>query len=125
MRGAQAMRRNDRVASATYLHRRLQARKCDQTGGKTIGADVRYGHSVAGFQRRNRCLARDVVQRVIRRTHHVGGLERFAVRLRQRLPSVPQPNPTITRVALGVAALAVLGWLLVRPRVSRGQRRPG
>src|SRR5207244_614419 len=82
---AVAMHRNDRGPTATHLRRGFQARKGDQTGGKTVGTDVRYGDSVARLQRWNRCVARDVVQRVVRRTHHVDGFEWCAVTLGQRL----------------------------------------
>lgn len=85
MARAQAIRGNDRVPVATNLRGWLEACKGDQTGGETVGADVRYCHNVARFQRWNRRIARDVVQSIIRRTHHVDGLKKFTVRPSQRL----------------------------------------
>ena len=47
---------------------------------------------------------------------------RRPVRLRQRLPSVPQPDPRVTRAALAVGLAAAVWWLLLRIRFGRAGR---
>ena len=46
---AQAMHRDHRSSPATHLCRGLQAGEGDQTGSKTVGADIRDGYKVARF----------------------------------------------------------------------------
>jgi HAD superfamily hydrolase (TIGR01490 family) len=47
---------------------------------------------------------------------------RRPVRLRDRLVSVPHRTPTPVRLVLAAAAAGAVGWLVLRPRLSRGPR---
>jgi HAD superfamily hydrolase (TIGR01490 family) len=49
---------------------------------------------------------------------------RRPVRLRDRLGNVPKPPPKITGVVLAGAAGALVGWILVKPRLTRPDRAP-
>jgi HAD superfamily hydrolase (TIGR01490 family) len=49
---------------------------------------------------------------------------RRPVRLRQRIAAVPQRTPTAARVALVAAAAGLVGWLILRPRVTARSPRP-
>jgi HAD superfamily hydrolase (TIGR01490 family) len=46
---------------------------------------------------------------------------RRPVRLRQRIATVPARTPTAARVAIAAVAAGLIGWLLIRPRLPRGQ----
>jgi len=45
---------------------------------------------------------------------------RRPVRLRERIVTVPQRTPTGARIAIVAAASALVGWLIIRPRLTRG-----
>ena len=49
---------------------------------------------------------------------------RRPVSLRSRLGSVPKPPPKLTGVVIAGAAGAVVGWMLIKPRLTRGDRTP-
>jgi HAD superfamily hydrolase (TIGR01490 family) len=46
---------------------------------------------------------------------------RRPVRLRERIATVPARTPTAARVAIAAVAAGLIGWLLIRPRLPRGQ----